>query len=218
MQIQSFSKTFLSLLALLTLGIGACTSVNQESQGTTTMESHSMENGHDLGAMDLGPKDENFDLMFIDGMILHHQGAIAMAKSLKENSQRPEMKQLGQTIISEQEGEIAQMQKWRGMWYPEAGDEPLMHHSSMGHAMAMDDQTQAAMRMDIDLGQPDEEFDLRFINAMVPHHEGAVVMAQQVVENGNSRPELRELAQRIISAQQEEIGQMKELRQQWYGQ
>lgn len=207
-------------MALLTLGIGACTPVNGNNQETTTMESHSMEsdNGHDMGAMDLGPQDENFDLMFIDGMILHHQGAIAMAESLKENSQRPEMRQLGQTIISEQEAEIEQMQKWRGMWYPKAGDEPLMYHGSMGHAMAMDDQTKAAMRMDLDLGQPDEEFDLRFINAMIPHHKGAVVMAEQVVENDQSRPELQELAQQIISAQKEEIEQMQEWRQQWYGQ
>lgn len=172
---------------------------------------------HDMADMDLGPKDENFDLRFIDGMILHHQGAIAMAEAVLANSSRDDMKQLAQAIIAAQQQEIEQMQQWRQAWYPAASDTPMMYHAEMNHMMPMTEEMQAAMMMNVDLGAADEQFDLRFLNAMIPHHEGALVMAQQVLER-SSRPELLALAQNIIATQQQEIDQMQQWRQAWYGQ
>jgi uncharacterized protein (DUF305 family) len=69
--------------------------------------------------------------------------------------------------------------------------------------------------MDMDLGAGDAEFDLRFINAMIPHHEGAVTMAQDALSK-SKRPEIKKLAQSIITSQQKEIEQMKQWRQAWY--
>lgn len=181
------------------------------------MESPTQDGGHHaMAEMNLGPKDENFDLRFIDGMILHHQGAIAMAEALKKNSQRPEMQQLAQAIITAQNQEIAQMQQWRKDWYPQADNRPVMYHAGANPMMPMTEAMQNAMRMDQDLGTADAEFDLRFINAMIPHHQGAVDMAQQVLKNGD-RPELKQLAQGIINAQNQEIEQMQQWRKDWYG-
>lgn len=167
--------------------------------------------------MDLGPKDAEFDLRFIDGMILHHQGAIAMAEAVLQNSQREEMRQLAEAIIAAQQTEIEQMQQWRQAWYPGASTEPLMYDAAMGHTMAMTPEMQAAMMMAGDLGAADEEFDLRFINAMIPHHEGALVMAGQALERSD-RPELRQVAEAILATQQAEIEQMQQWRQEWYNQ
>lgn len=178
--------------------------------GDTPMADHAM-------TMDLGPKDAEFDLRFIDGMILHHQGAIAMAEAVLQNSQRPEMKQLAEAVIAAQQGEIDQMQQWRQAWYPDAGTELVMYDAQMGHTMVMTPEMQTAMMMDGDLGKADTEFDLRFINAMIPHHEGALAMAEQVLEKSD-RPELRQVAQNILDTQQAEIDQMKQWRQAWYGQ
>ena len=69
----------------------------------------------------------------------------------------------------------------------------------------------------MDLGAADDQFDLRFINAMLPHHEGAVTMAKEVLEKSD-RPEIKEMAQEIIASQQQEIAQMKQWRKAWYGQ
>lgn len=185
-------------------------SAHSMPMGDTPMADHAM-------TMDLGPKDAEFDLRFIDGMILHHQGAIAMAEVVLKNSQRDEMKQLAEAIIAAQQGEIEQMQQWRQDWYPDAREELVMYDAQMGHTMVMTPEMQAAMMMSSDLGKADAEFDQRFINAMIPHHEGALAMAEQVLEK-SERPELREVAQAILATQQAEIDQMQQWRQTWYGQ
>jgi len=59
------------------------------------------------------------------------------------------------------------------------------------------------------------KFELRFINAMIPHHEGALVMAEQVLEKSD-RAELQAIAENILATQQAEIDQMQQWRQAWY--
>ena len=167
--------------------------------------------------MDLGPKDDEFDLRFVDGMILHHQGAIAMSEAALENSQRPEVKELAQNIIKDQKGEISQMQSWRQTWYPQAGTDPVMYDAQMGHTMEMSDKMQSSMRMDSDLGEADDEFDLRFINGMIPHHEGALMMAEEGLKNSD-RPEIKQVSNEILRTQQAEIDLMKQWKKDWYGQ
>lgn len=215
-----FALSFVALTSVSGAVLTACAgdiAENPQSDTTTTQTSdhqHLHHGGIDH-AMDLGPADANYDLRFIDGMILHHQGAIDMAEEALEKSQRPEIKQLAEEIIQAQNQEIAQMQSWRTAWYPDAGEQPMAYHAEMGHMMPMTAEQKQAMKMSMDLGAADEEFDLRFINGMIPHHEGAVVMAQDALEK-SQRPEIRNLSQEIIQAQESEINQMKQWRQAWF--
>lgn len=71
------------------------------------------------------------------------------------------------------------------------------------------------MMMSMDLGAADDQFDLRFLNAMIPHHEGAVVMANDALSK-STRPEIKKLAQEIIASQTAEIKQMQQWKQVWY--
>ncbi len=174
------------------------------------MMNHSM-------AMDLGPADANYDLRFIDAMIPHHQGATVMAKEAQKKSQRPEIKKLADEIIKAQNQEITQMKQWRTTWYAKAGDKPMAYDAKMGHMMEMSSDQKQAMMMNMDLGAANAEFDLRFINAMIPHHESAVVMAKDALQK-SQRPEIKNLVQEIIKAQNTEINQMKEWRKAWYNQ
>ena len=109
------------------------------------------------------------------------------------------------------------MQQWRQAWYPKAGEQMMAYHSQMGHMMPMSSQQKQSMMMSQDLGAADSKFDLRFINAMIPHHEGAVTMAQDALKK-SQRWEIKQLAKEIISDQQKEIAQMQQWRKAWYNQ
>jgi uncharacterized protein (DUF305 family) len=214
------TQSILILLAFATLtGIGglmAARNNNTQAQAPTpTPTMPGMDHGAMGHGMDLGPADANFDLRFIDAMIPHHQGAVVMAKDVLQKSKRPELRQLATAIISAQDKEIAQMQQWRKAWYAQAPNTPMAWHASMGHMMAMSPAQRQAMMMTMDLGPADANFDLRFLDAMIPHHEGALVMAK-TVQQKSQRPELQRLAQDILRSQQAEIQQMQAWRKAWY--
>ena len=154
-------------------------------------------------AAHMAQSDVPVDLAFIDEMTEHHQGALDMAQALLLNTDRPELVEMANAILATQTAEIEQMQAWRAAWYPDA---PLSAGDAMG--MSMGD-----MVVSDDASIP---YDQRFLQAMIPHHSGAVAMAQMVLEQGE-RAEIKQLAQAIISAQEAEIVQMQAWLQEWYG-
>lgn len=141
-----------------------------------------------------------YDAQFIDGMIMHHQGAIDMANDALKQAQRPEIKTLAGDIIKAQEAEIKQMQDWRTAWYSDFKDTG---------GMSMD------MGM-MEVAPGDAPYDIRFIDAMIPHHESAIAMANDA-KMKSQRPEILTLADEIIKAQTAEIAQMKAWRAEWTG-
>lgn len=217
-----FGLTLVAIASASGMLTACTTSQNHQAPNTTATFVNGMEDmGHGSGmhsvAMDLGTADTNYDLRFIDAMKLHHQGAVAMAKSAQQKSQRPEVKQLADKIIKAQNKEIASMKQWRRAWYSDIGDTPMANNTPMGHMMEMSSDQMQEMMMSEDLGVADAEFDLRFIDAMIPHHKGALTMAQDALSK-SKRPEVKQLAQDIITSQQAEIEQMNQWRQAWYKQ
>jgi uncharacterized protein (DUF305 family) len=61
-------------------------------------------------------KDKDFDLMFMDMMTAHHEGAIEMANTELRDGSLPEVKRLAQQVIDAQQGEIDQFTKWQQEW------------------------------------------------------------------------------------------------------
>ena len=226
MQLLSVRNGFLAftLVAIASFAgsvLTACSKTASQAQNTTAINaSDNKQMNHGSGmdhsmTMDLGPADANYDLRFIDAMTPHHQGGVDMAKVALHKSQRPQIEKLANDIIKAQNKEIAELKQWRQAWYPKAGEKPLAYDAQMGHMMEMSSDQKKSMMMSMDLGAADAQFDLRFINAMIPHHEGAVTMAQDALSKSN-RPEIKKLAQDIITSQQKEIAQMKQWRQAWY--
>ena len=64
-----------------------------------------------------GKSGDAFDEAFIREMVVHHQGAIAMAQLAKDSAKHQEIKALAEAIISAQTGEIAKMEGWLKAWY-----------------------------------------------------------------------------------------------------
>jgi uncharacterized protein (DUF305 family) len=62
---------------------------------------------------------------------------------------------------------------------------------------------------------PATAYDLQFLQEMIPHHEMAIGMARGMISQSD-HPELRDLAQRIITGQQRQIDQMHAWEEQWY--
>lgn len=226
MQLISLRTKFLALTVVAIASLTACSNPTQnqkqaentsktETAGKPAMDHGSgMNHDHNM-SMDLGPADADYDLRFIDGMIPHHQGALEMAKEALQKSKRPEIKQLANNIIKAQNQEIEQMKKWRKAWYPKAGDKPMAYNSQMGHMMEMSSEQMKAMMMSTDLGTADADFDKRFLDAMIPHHEGALTMGKDALSK-SKRPEIKQMAQDILTSQQKEIDQMNEWRKAWY--
>ena len=230
----SFVGVAIATVTALTGGLSACSNTSQTAapanSGATSTSDKPMDHGsmnqggmpkdsmmnHSMG-MNLGPADAEFDLRFVDAMTPHHQGAVEMAKEAEQKSKRPEVQKLAASIITAQDKEIAQMKQWRQAWYPKASPEPIAFNTQMGHSMPMSSDQMKSMMMSQNLGAADNQFDLRFLNAMLPHHEGAVTMANDALKN-SKRPEVQKLAKEIISSQEAEIAQMKQWRKAWYNQ
>jgi uncharacterized protein (DUF305 family) len=170
-----------------------------------------------------------FDLMFIDMMIQHHEGAVAMAQVAVERAEHPELARLAQTIIDDQQAEIDRLRGWRDAWYPGAAelswDEmmggwrqmmagmpgmPAMGPMAAGMMGMMDPQAAAAAL------QGAAPFDLAFVDAMIPHHLGALMMAEMAVQRA-THPELVAMAQAMFDTQTAEIAQMRAWRADWSG-
>ena len=66
------------------------------------------------------------------------------------------------------------------------------------------------------LGQADRTFDLRYINAMIAHHRGAMLLAEQLEKN-TTRPEMKALAQNIRADEPKAIAELYAWKKDWYG-
>lgn len=64
-----------------------------------------------------GKTGDAFDKEFLAEMIIHHQGAVDMAKAVLATSKRPELIKLANDIISAQTNEILMMQNWQKNWF-----------------------------------------------------------------------------------------------------
>lgn len=182
-QVTKLTKFAIALLGVLLL-LSACATNNDNSA-----------------------KFSNADLMFADMMIPHHEQAIEMSDLALEISDNPEILSLARRIKAAQAPEIDQMKLWL-----EARDSGHMS----GDMMEDFDHSGHGMMGMLDEGEISElaratgvEFDRLFLKGMIAHHEGAIDMAEIVVDSDNE--EAAALGKAIITSQKAEIEEMKTL-------
>ena len=178
-------------------------------------------------AQDIDPTTLELDLLYIDVLIPHHEVAVTMAGIAQARSTRPEVVSLAAGIVETQAAELEQLRTWREAWYPDvpalsetqvfAGLETKASSPGRGGAPGLAELTMAGMEAAMaELCEETELFDLVFIDAMVEHHTGAVLISELVAVEA-IHPELKPFAQAVLDVQGAEIVTMLGWRDVWYG-
>jgi len=137
------------------------------------------------------------DRAFAAEMIPHHESAVEMAEIAQQRGESPFVAKLADDIIRTQKAEISTLRS-EDAQLAEAG----VKKGKLGMSMEM-----MGMGMDTAELKTATPFDDAFIRMMVPHHKGAIDMAEVELAKG-SDPRLKALARAIIDAQQREIDEM----------
>ena len=141
---------------------------------------------------------------FLDLMIPHHEMAIQMARIAMRRSDDLAVQEVARDVLAEQPWEVQLMERWRTAWF----GIPENERQTMSSADA------AMMGMAADMGalRRAKPFAPTFYADMIPHHAGAVVMAQRLLL-GHPRPQLARLARVILRTQSAQIGVMERYRE-----
>jgi uncharacterized protein (DUF305 family) len=155
-----------------------------------------------------GGSDESVDadVMFAQMMIPHHEQAIELADIALDPTVEAsdDVKTLATAIKAAQDPEVEMMTTMLQSWgEPLFLDEGMDHSSMMSGMVSSDDMAELET-----LRGP--EFDTAWLKAMIAHHEGAIDMANDVIEDGDDA-DTAELARKIIDGQAVEIETMKGL-------
>jgi uncharacterized protein (DUF305 family) len=114
------------------------------------------------------------------------------------------VRELATEITNAQDPEIAFMKQVLANWNKPTEMDSNMDHSDMMDGMLSLDELDALGALRV------TAFDTAWLEAMIRHHEGAISMAEDLIESGVNQ-ELINLGREIITAQQAEIDAMKAL-------
>ena len=211
----------LALLLAVSLALASCAGAGPSSseqgsseqdggeESTDDMQGMDHNNMGSEGMMDpsemLMENGQYSDERFIDAMVPHHQGAIAMAEVALENAEHLELLQLAENVISTQQAEIEELRSIKEQEFG-TSEVPMQMSPEEMEMMGMEDPAELANQ---------RPFDLAFINAMIPHHESAIEMAQVALAE-STNPTIQDLAGRIVDDQTREIEQMRGWLEEWY--
>ncbi len=184
-------KKFVSLpFALMSIGLLAgCSDISTPARPPVTVAPH-VTNTDDVM---MAHKDVTSEEEFIARMIPHHQEAVDTSTIIVAKTENKELKAIAQGIIDTQKKEITELNEWLKSWYPTSALKA--EHSAM-----MRDLTKLS----------GHELDDAFMEDMIKHHEGAIDMAQEVLEV-SQKPEIVQLAKNIIASQTAEIETFKKM-------
>ena len=168
---------------------------------------------HSAHNHEVGPAGRSYDLRWLDAMVQHHTGALRMSEFVFDIGQ-PGVGALAKQIWRDQAQEIKAMGQWRKAWYPEAPVYPVaLKTSGDPNSMESLERMSAAhiQAMQMMGSTPTRESRVTwFLEGMLAHHGGALVMAHDALRKSNN-PTIRRLAREIIVAQRREIIELRRM-------
>ncbi len=181
--------------------------------------------GMDHEAMDMGTPamSAEFDQMYIDMMMPHHESIVAMAQAALNRLEDDRLREIAQRIIDAQSAEMDELRGYRNDFYGD-GDPMPMNEQMMGMMTqmmpGMGSMEEMAMQMDatsqVAAICEAEDADLAFIDLTIPHHVMAIAASEAAREQA-THDEIRAFAERVIEDQQREIVELQEIRMELYG-
>ncbi|MEW1981843.1 DUF305 domain-containing protein [Citricoccus sp. NPDC079358] len=156
-------------------------------------------------AEEISAEHNDADVMFAQMMLPHHEQAVEMSEMLLAKDDVPaEVADFAQRVIEAQGPEIERMNAMLTAWDAEPMAEMEgMDHGGMSGMMSEEDMAA------LEEAQGTEAARL-YLDQMTAHHEGAVDMAQDQVDNGQN-PQAVALAEQVITAQEAEIAEMEQM-------
>ena len=150
------------------------------------------------------------DVQFMQDMIPHHHQAVEMATLVADRTNRPELLDVAGRINASQADEIEFMQRWlreRGQRVPEPTAHDAMHTSHKMAGMASPEQMAELA------AAKGTAFDRLFLKLMITHHDGAVKMVKDLLEQPGSAydPVLFDFTTDVTNDQTTEIERMNAL-------
>lgn len=215
-----FGLATLAASALFVSGCSNATNESQSSASSTTSAAASASASPSAASSDAAHNDA--DVTFAQGMIPHHQQAIEMSDMLLGKQDiNPDVVALATEIKGAQGPEIEQMQGWLEEWGASSTPAPtstnMSGHDMPSHQMPSGGEMAGAghgMMSEADMAAlqnaQGEEASRLFLTQMIEHHKGAIMMAQQEIDDGQF-PAAVEMARTIVSSQQQEIDSMQDM-------
>jgi uncharacterized protein (DUF305 family) len=145
------------------------------------------------GMQSTGNPDNDFAAL----MKAHHLGAIEMAQLEVAKGLDPQIKQMAQKMIDDQQQEVAAFNTFLSGHSPHGGGDAFFREAMA----AMQD-----MKMERNHTGP---VDRQFVQMMIPHHQSAIDMARAYIRSGAHEEKLKTMANNIISSQQKEINDLQ---------
>lgn len=154
------------------------------------------------------------DVRFMQRMMGHHGQALTMTKLVPARSRNERLRLLAERIDLTQRDEIAMMRRWledRRQEVP-GPDQQHAHHAMAGHEASMPGMLSAEELAALEKASG-PAFDRLFLEDMIRHHEGALVMVKELLSTrgGGQEPELFRFVADVDADQRAEIGRMRTL-------
>ena len=209
----------------LALTLGACSSSSDSAAPDTTAEPISVDTtpvdtvAADAAAADTIPADAAFnagDVTFAQGMIPHHQQAVEMSTIALDPARKAgtAVKDLATRIQGAQDPEIKLMTSWLAEWGQPVDGMGGMNMDGMDMADMADmpgmEGMMTAAEMKALEAATGPAFDKLWLDMMIRHHQGAVTMSKTAETDGKAAV-VKELAAKIVAAQEGEIAEMRKL-------
>ena len=182
------------------LALAGCASSGTGSTGSSGTGDGMGHDEHATTGADATSEANAADIMFAQMMLPHHEQALEMSGIvLAKDGVDADVAELAEQIEAAQGPEIEQLESWLDEWGAPAA----------GNDMAMDGMLSEAELDELEAADGASASQV-FLEQMIAHHEGAVAMAEEHLENGAHEGALA-MSDAIIESQTTEITQMREM-------